>query len=60
MTDSAKAKCGGCNGDGFHWQVPDNFNPFRAGGWMTARVSRKATCGVCGGTGVAREEAGDD
>lgn len=44
MTEASHEKFARCNGDGFYFRVPDNFNPFSAGGFATARAAYKVTC----------------
>ncbi len=39
--------CWRCRGDGYFWRVPNGFNPFRAGGWATARASWRVDCYEC-------------
>lgn len=45
--------CPSCDGKGFRWAVPANFNPFEAGGWNTIREMFKTTCPDCRGLGIS-------
>ncbi|MCD4509758.1 hypothetical protein LQT97_00775 [Brucella pseudogrignonensis] len=37
-------QCERCEGKGWYFRVPDNFNPFLAGGFNTARAMYRVTC----------------
>jgi hypothetical protein len=39
-----KPDCQRCEGKGWYFRVPDNFNPFLAGGFSTARAMYKVNC----------------
>lgn len=58
--NAAKAEilCSRCGGDGYLWTVRSGFNPFRAGGFATARASQKTDCYRCKGTGMRADEQG--
>ena len=58
-------KCDRCEGVGSYWRAPDGFNPFRAGGFATARAAYRVSCWRCCGTGheplrAYRPDGGDN
>lgn len=48
--------CERCDGKGWRHRVPDNFNPFSAGGWNTIRAMYRVPCG-CGLASVPQRQA---
>lgn len=44
MAETANDSCTRCKGLRWYWRTPDNFNPFLAGGFQTARAMYKVDC----------------